>query len=116
MFDRMGQITFPASVGGEDAVMEAAIEAGAEDVESDEDSHTIWTAFESLNDVIESLRAGLGEPSTTAIVWRPKTLTPVEGEAAAGLMKLIDALDEDDDVQSVYANFDISDEEMAKLG
>ncbi|MDQ0465125.1 YebC/PmpR family DNA-binding regulatory protein [Caulobacter ginsengisoli] len=116
MFDRMGQITYPAKAGSEDAVMEAAIEAGAEDVESDEESHTIWTAFESLNEVIEALRGGLGEPATTAIVWRPKTLTPVEGDAAAGLMKLIDALDDDDDVQNVYANFDISDEEMAKLG
>jgi YebC/PmpR family DNA-binding regulatory protein len=115
MFDRMGQITYPAKVGSEDAVMEAAIEAGAEDVESDEETHTIWTAFESLNEVIEGLKS-LGEPATTALVWRPKTLTPVEGDAAATLMKLIDALDEDDDVQNVYANFDISDEELAKLG
>lgn len=115
MFDRMGQIIYPAKVGSEDAVMEAAIEAGADDVESDEENHTIWTAFESLNEVIEGLKS-LGEPATTAIVWRPKTLTPVEGEAVATLMKLIDALDEDDDVQNVYANFDISDEELAKLG
>ena len=115
MFDRMGQITYPAKAGSEDAIMEAAIEAGAEDVESDEETHTIWTAFESLNEVIEGLKS-LGEPATTAIVWRPKTLTPVEGDAAATLMKLVDALDEDDDVQNVYANFDISDEEMAKLG
>ncbi|MDO9335829.1 MAG: YebC/PmpR family DNA-binding transcriptional regulator [Caulobacteraceae bacterium] len=116
MFDRMGQITYPASAGSEDAVMEAAIEAGAEDVESDEESHVIWTAFEDLNAVIDALAAQLGDPKTTAITWRPKSLTPVEGDAVATIMKLIDTLDDEDDVQNVYANFDISDEDLAKLG
>jgi YebC/PmpR family DNA-binding regulatory protein len=116
MFDRMGQITYPAAAGSEDAIMEAAIEAGAEDVESDEESHVIWTAFEDMGAVIEALTAGLGDPKSTAIVWRPKSLTPVEGDGVATLMKMIESLEDEDDVQNVYANFDISDEEMAKLG
>ncbi|NBB14742.1 YebC/PmpR family DNA-binding transcriptional regulator [Caulobacter sp. SLTY] len=115
-FDRMGQITYPASAGSEDAVMEAAIEAGAEDVESDEESHVIWTAFEDLTAVVDALAGTLGDPKTTALTWRPKLTVPVEGDAVATIMKLIDTLDEEDDVQNVYANFDISDEEMAKLG
>jgi YebC/PmpR family DNA-binding regulatory protein len=115
-FDRMGQITYPVSAGSEDAVMEAAIEAGAEDVESDEESHVIWTAFEDLTAVVDALTPTLGDPKTTALTWRPKMTVPVEGDAVATIMKLIDTLDEEDDVQNVYANFDISDEEMAKLG
>jgi YebC/PmpR family DNA-binding regulatory protein len=115
-FDRMGQITYPASAGSEDAVMEAAIEAGAEDVESDEESHVIWTSFEDLTAVVDALTGPLGDPKTTAITWRPKLLVPVEGDAVATIMKLIDTLDEEDDVQNVYANFDISDEDLAKLG
>ena len=114
-FDRMGQITYPASAGSEDAVMEAAIEAGAEDVESDEESHVIWTSFEDLTAVVDALTDPLGDPKTTAITWRPKLLVPVEGDAVATIMKLIDTLDEEDDVQNVYANFDISDEDLAKL-
>ena len=112
MFDRVGQIVYPASVGSEDKVMEAAIESGAEDVESDEDTHTIYTAFEDLSDVAQTLEGSLGEPKSTAIAWRPKTLTPVEGEPVATLMKLIDALEDDDDVQNVYGNYDISDEDL----
>jgi YebC/PmpR family DNA-binding regulatory protein len=114
-FDRMGQITYPASAGSEDAVMEAAIEAGAEDVESDEESHVIWTAFEDMTTVIDALTGTLGDPRTTAITWRPRMLVPVEGDAVATIMKLIDTLDDEDDVQNVYANFDISDEDLAKL-
>jgi YebC/PmpR family DNA-binding regulatory protein len=115
MFDRVGQITYPRSAGSEDTVMEAAIEAGAEDVESDTEEHTIYTAFESLNEVVEGLTASLGDPKSTAIVWRPKSETPVSGDAAAQLMKLIDALDDDDDVQNVFANYDIAEDEMARL-
>ena len=97
-------------------MMEAAIEAGAEDVESDEDSHVVWTAFEDLSAVSDALAASLGDAKSTAIVWRPKTLTPVEGEQVASVMKLIETLEDDDDVQNVYANFDISEEDLAKLG
>ena len=113
MFERLGQIVYPASAGSEDAVMEAAIEAGAQDVESDEDGHTVFTAFEDLNAVIEALEASLGPAKSTAIVWRPKTLTPVSSDDAAALFKLIDALDDDDDVQTVYTNADFTDEQLA---
>jgi YebC/PmpR family DNA-binding regulatory protein len=115
MFDRVGQITYRAQAATEEVVMEAAIEAGADDVESDADAHTIYTPFETTSEVAEALTATLGEPQTVNIVWRPKSTVPVSGDAAGTLMKLMDALEDDDDVQIVYANFEISDEEMAKL-
>lgn len=115
MFDRVGQIVYPADAGSEDKVMEAAIEAGADDVESDADHHTIYTAFEQLSEVAQALEAALGEAKSTAVAWRPKTLTPVEGDAAATLMKLIDALEDDDDVQNVWGNYDIAAEELERL-
>ena len=115
MFDRVGQLVYPASAGTEDAVMEAAIEAGAEDVSSDAESHVITTAFESLSEVAEALSASLGDPKSTEIVWKPKSLTPVTGDAAATLVKLLDALDDDDDVQNVYGNYEIDESELASL-
>ena len=115
MFDRVGQLVFAAKLASEDVVMEAAIEAGAQDVESDEDGHTVFTAFEDLGTVAEALEATLGAPRSTGVVWRPKSLTPVAGEQAASLLKLIDALDDDDDVQTVTPNADISEEEMERL-
>ena len=115
MFDRAGQIAYPASAGSEEAVMDAAIDAGAEDVQSDAEAHLIFTAFESLGEVAEALEATLGQPKSAEIVWRPKTLTPVTGDAAAGLVKLIDALDDDDDVQAVWGNYEIDEAELAKL-
>ena len=116
MFDRMGQVTYPASAGSEDKVMEAALEAGADDVESDEEEHIIYTAFDALIEVAQALEAALGEAKSTKLVWRPKTLTPVEGEAVGTLMKMIDALEDDDDVQNVYGNYDVSDEDREKFG
>ena len=115
MFDRVGEIAYPASVGSEDKVMEAAIEAGAEDVESDAESHTVYTAFEQLSEVAQALEAALGAAKSTGVVWRPKSLTPISGDAAATLMKLIDALEDDDDVQNVYSNEDIAEAELEKL-
>ena len=115
MFDRMGEIRYPAAAGSDDKVMEAAIEGGAQDVESDEDGHVIYTAFEDLSAVAEALEAVLGAPQATAVVWRPKTLTPVSSDEAMTLFKLIDALDDDDDVQSVFTNADFSDEDLARL-
>ena len=114
MFDRLGQITYPVSAGSEDAIMEAAIDAGAEDAESDADGHTIYTAFEDLGAVIEALETTLGPARSTAMIWRPKTLTPIAGEDCGTLMKLINALDDDDDVQTVWANFDMSEEDLGK--
>jgi YebC/PmpR family DNA-binding regulatory protein len=86
MFDRMGQIVYPAAIGSEDKVMEAAIEAGADDVESDEDSHTIFTAFEQISEVAQALEGALGAPKSTSMVWRPKSQTPITGDAVSTLM------------------------------
>ena len=116
MFERLGQVIYPASVGNEDKVMEAALEAGAEDVESDEERHTIFTAFEGFTETVAALETQLGPPKSTGIVWRPKTLTAVSGDAVATLMKMIDALEDDDDVQNIYGNYEISDEDMETFG
>jgi YebC/PmpR family DNA-binding regulatory protein len=111
MFDRLGQITYPASAGSEDAVMEAAIEAGAQDVESGEEGHLIFTAYEDLSGVTEALEQALGTPKGAAIVWKAKSGTPVSNDDAATLMKLLDALDDDDDVSNVYTNVELTDEQ-----
>jgi YebC/PmpR family DNA-binding regulatory protein len=115
MFDRVGRIVYPASAGSEDAIVEAAIEAGADDVETDDDTHTVYTAFEQLAEVAAALEKGLGGAKSTAVAWRPKTLTPIAGEPAVTLMKLIDALEDDDDVQNVYTNEDIPADELERL-
>jgi YebC/PmpR family DNA-binding regulatory protein len=115
MFDRKGQIVYPASAGSEDEVMEAAIEAGAEDVESDEETHVIWTADSDLAEVAGALESSLGEAEHAKLVWRPQTTTELDLESAQSLLRLIEALEEDDDVQSVTANFEVSDEVMAQL-
>jgi YebC/PmpR family DNA-binding regulatory protein len=115
MFDRVGQIVYPAAAGSEDAIMEAAIEAGADDVESDEEGHTIYTAFDQLSEVAGALEKSLGEAKSTSVVWRPKTLTPVTGDPAATLVKLIESLEDDDDVQNVYSNEDIAADELERL-
>ena len=115
MFDRKGQVTYSAEAGDADTVMMAAIEAGAEDVESSEDGHIIWCADTDLNDVSNALEAELGESETAKLVWRPTTTTELDLEGAQKLMKLIDALEDDDDIQRVTANFEISDEIMEQL-
>jgi YebC/PmpR family DNA-binding regulatory protein len=115
MFDRVGEIVYPAAAGDADTVLEAAIEAGAEDVASDAESHTITTTFEDLGSVARALEASLGEAESVRAVWKPQTLTPIEGDKAETLMKLISALDDDDDVQNVYANFEVSDALMQKM-
>ena len=115
MFDRAGQINYPASAGTADIVLDAAIEAGADDVQSDESGHVIITAFEDLGDVAKALEEKLGEAETMKIIWRPQTTSPVDEDAAVSLFKMIDNLDDDDDVQTVTANFEISDEILARL-
>lgn len=114
-FDRVGEITYKLSVGDADAVMEAAIEAGAEDVTTDEDGHTIICGFEDIGDVSKALEDKLGEAETVKAIWKPQNTVPVDEEKAQSLMKLIDTLEDDDDVQNVYSNFEVSDEVMAKL-
>jgi len=115
MFERMGEIRYPASAGGEEQVLEAAIEAGAQDTEVDGEDHVIFSAFEDLTAVAEVLEASLGPARSAQIVWRPKSEVAVTGADAASLVKLVAALEDDDDVQSVWTNADVSDEEMAKL-
>ncbi|HEY8575670.1 MAG TPA: YebC/PmpR family DNA-binding transcriptional regulator [Devosia sp.] len=115
MFDKVGEITYPLSAGSEDKVMEAAIEAGADDVESDEEGHYITTTFEAMVEVAANLEKVLGEAESVKAVWKPQTNTPIDAEKGATLMKLIATLEEDDDVQNVYSNFEMSDEDAAKL-
>jgi len=115
MFDRKGEIAYPAKVGSAEKVLEAAIEAGADDVESDEDGHWIYCADTDLAEVSAALEASLGEADTAKLVWKPQTLTPVSEDVARTLMKLIETLEDDDDVQTVVANADMSEELMEKL-
>ncbi len=115
MFDRVGEITYTPAAGSADAVMEAAIEAGADDVQSDEAGHTILCAFEATGDVSAALEERLGTPESVKIVWKPQNLVPVDEEKAETLIDLVDRLEDDDDVQAVFSNFEVSDEVMAKL-
>jgi len=115
MFDRKGEIAYPAGVGSADKVLEAAIEAGADDVESDEEGHWVYCADTDLAEVSAALEAALGEADTAKLVWKPQTLTPVSEDVARTLMKLIETLEDDDDVQTVVANADMSEELMEKL-
>ena len=115
MFDRKGLIVYPADVGDEDTVMMAAIEAGAEDVESSDDGHEIFCADTDLNEVSNALEAELGESETSKLVWKPSTTTELDLEGMQKVMRLIEALEDDDDVQTVTANFEVSDEVMAQL-
>jgi len=115
MFDRVGEIEYGPEAGSEDKVMEAAIEAGADDVESDEDGHWIYTSFEAMTEVAAALEKVLGEAKQVKAIWKPQNTVEVDAEKGSSLLKLIGILEEDDDVQNVYANFDISDEEMAKI-
>ena len=116
LFDRVGEITYPPSAGDADTVLMAALEAGADDVESDADGHWIYCAVDALSDVSDALEKTLGESTESKLVWRPQNRTMVnDAEVAARLMKLIDTLEEDDDVQAVTANFDIPEEVAARL-
>ncbi|CAM1627708.1 YebC/PmpR family DNA-binding transcriptional regulator [Bartonella sp. M0283] len=115
MFNRVGEIVYKPEAGDADKVMEAAIEAGADDVQSDEDEHVITCAFENVGEVSKALEAALGEAESVKVVWKPTTTTPVDEEKAESVLRLISTLEEDDDVQNVYANFEVSDEVMAKL-
>jgi YebC/PmpR family DNA-binding regulatory protein len=115
MFDHVGLVEFPKKVASEDAMMEAAIEAGADDVASTEDSHEIITSVESLRDVAKALEEKFGDPKKATLIWRPQNTIKVDDEAGEKIMKLVGALEDNDDVQNVYANFEISDALVAKL-
>lgn len=114
-FERLGLIEYGAGAGDEDKVLEAAIEAGADDVESDDEGHAIWTSIDTLHPVARALEASLGEAEAVKLAWKPGLKVDV-GEGDAGtLFKLIDVLDDDDDVQAVWGNYEVSDTVMEKL-
>jgi YebC/PmpR family DNA-binding regulatory protein len=118
MFDRMGEFRYPLKAGSADDVLEKAIEAGAEDVvsgEGEDGAHEIYSAQDSFNSVREALEKSLGQPASAKLMWRPKTTTPIEGDLAQTLLDLIAALEDNDDVQNVYANFELSDDALAKF-
>ena len=115
MFERKGLVVYPASVGDEDTVMIAALEAGAEDVESSGEGHAIFCADTDLNGMSSALEAQLGEADSAKLIWKPQTTTELDLEGIEKLMKLIDTLEDDDDVQRVTANFEVSDEVMAAM-
>ena len=115
MFNRVGEVTYKPEAGSADKVMEAAIEAGADDVASDEDGHVILCAFEDIGEVSKALESALGEAESVKAIWKPQTMAPVDEEKAQSVLRLISTLDDDDDVQNVYANFEVSDEVLAKL-
>jgi YebC/PmpR family DNA-binding regulatory protein len=115
MFDRVGLILFDKSVATEEAMLEAAIEAGADDVVSGPEGHEVTTALESLRDAQKALEAKFGEPRKASLVWRPQNTIAVDDESGEKILKLVSVLEENDDVQNVYANFEISDVLMSKL-
>lgn len=114
-FDRVGEISYPASAGSADDVMMAALDAGADDVVSDEEGHWIYCAMDALNEVSDALEKALGESTESKLIWKPQVVTEVDLDTAQKLMRLIDMLEEDDDVQTVTHNFDMSEEVASQL-
>lgn len=115
MFDRVGLVEFAGSVASVDAMLEAAIDAGADDVASEGERHSITCAPDQLAEVSKALEAKFGEPQKSALVWKPQTTVPVDDETGEKVIRLVTQLDEHDDVQNVYANFEASDALVAKL-
>jgi YebC/PmpR family DNA-binding regulatory protein len=115
MFDRVGLIEYDANVASADAMLEAAIEAGAEDVVSSGSGHEVYTTQDSLRDVAKALEGRFGEPRKAALVWKPQSTVSIDDEQGERVFKLIEALNEHDDVQNVYANFEVSDALVQKL-
>jgi YebC/PmpR family DNA-binding regulatory protein len=115
MFDRVGCIIFSAETADEEAMLEAAIDAGADDCVSSEDGHELYCDSGALHEVNTTLSEKFGDALSAKLIWKPQNLIEVEGDPVSTLMKLLDALDDIDDVQNVYANFDVSEEEMEKI-
>jgi YebC/PmpR family DNA-binding regulatory protein len=116
MFDHLGVIEYDATVASEDAMMEAAIEAGADDVSSGEGGHEVYASQDTFREVAKALEAKFGEPRKAALTWKPQNTIAVDDDTGEKLLKLINQLNEHDDVQNVYANFEVSDALMAKMG
>src|SRR6476659_10688161 len=114
-FDRLGAIEFDAAKATADQMLEAAIEAGAEDVESDGDGHVVYCNSDQLHQVARALEARFGQPRSVQIMWRPKSEVPIDEETGQKLLRMIDALEELDDVQQVYANFDVAEDVLRRL-
>lgn len=115
-FDRVGQIVYPVSKGSADQIFEAALEAGADDVSSGPEVHEIYTSIETLHEVARALETKLGDAESTKLVWKPRDMVAVDEDAARSLLKLIDALEDNDDIQVVFGNYEVPDDVMAKLG
>jgi len=116
MFDRVGVIGFPASVADADTMLEAAIEAGADDVSSSEEGHEVVCAQDSYGEVAKALEARFGEPTRTGLVWKAQNTIDVDDETGEKLIRLVEVIEDQDDVQHVYANFGLSDALMEKMG
>jgi YebC/PmpR family DNA-binding regulatory protein len=116
MFDRAGEIVYPAAIADADAMLEAALEAGAENLESDAEQHLVICAPADFNEVRDALEQRFGPATSARLVWRPKTTAPIDEETASDLFKLLEALEDSDDVQNVYANFEVAEDVMARLG
>ena len=115
MFDRVGVIEYDAKVASDDAMLEAAIDAGADDVASSEDGHEVLASPETYRDVAKALEGKFGEARKAALIWKPQNTITVDDETGERLFKLLDLLNEHDDVQNVYANFEVSDALAAKM-
>jgi YebC/PmpR family DNA-binding regulatory protein len=115
MFERKGVIRYGPKAASAEVMFEAALEAGAEDVQSDASAHEVTCAAEDFSVVRDALEARFGAPEEARLAWRPLTTVPVDAEAATSLLKLLDALEDNDDVQTVSANFEIADDVMARL-
>ncbi|MBI1272466.1 MAG: YebC/PmpR family DNA-binding transcriptional regulator [Alphaproteobacteria bacterium] len=115
MFTQVGQIIYPAAAAGADAMLEAVIEAGGENVESDAELHDVTTSVDDFGPARAVLEEKFGEPSSVKLIWKPLNLVAISGDAAADLLKLLDVLEDNDDVQTVYGNFDIAAEDLEKL-
>jgi YebC/PmpR family DNA-binding regulatory protein len=115
MFDRVGAVRYPRAVADEEAMLEAAIEAGADNVETDDAAHEVTCAPDQLNAVRDALEARFGAPESAKLAWRPQTAIPVGDEPAEKLFRLLEALDDNDDVQTVVANYEVSDETLRRL-
>ena len=115
MFNHVGVVEYDAKAASADQMLDAAIEAGAEDVISNDDGHQVITAPDTLNDVAKALEAKFGEPAKSSMLWKPQNTIALDDEAGEKLLKLIESLDDSDDVQNVYANFEVSDALVAKM-
>ncbi|WP_417451769.1 YebC/PmpR family DNA-binding transcriptional regulator [Kordiimonas sp.] len=116
MFDRVGEIIYPADAAGADAMFEAALEAGADEVESDDDGHAVYTDAADLHAVVSALTEALGkEPESANLIWKPKEPIVLDKDGAEKVMRLTEALEDNDDVQTVFGNYDIPDEVLAEL-